>query len=306
LKDRTIAIIGVSIFLMVAFAAFKTDDIQRSEISDEKKNYSLSSEFKSSWFDGKAELASYDLRKARYGEIREGEAAMIFVTEPFLPEQQVKYEGYDSDEKPKTVLKLNFHQTFNTGVYPYSILSSVFSPLNPYENALKISTSTQEWCGHTFIQMNKRDRQYEVTSLSYFQKESDRNYEIDQTLTEDEIWTKIRISPTDLPQGNIKIIPGTSISRLNHFDLKPFDATAKLVKGVNENIYSLKYNDLERSLAITFESKSPYRILGWSETTMDGGKSLTTTGKLKESIDLDYWNKKSVADSSYRALLRLK
>lgn len=35
------------------------------------------------WFQGKAEISSYDLTQYRYGEAREGEAVMIFVTEDF-------------------------------------------------------------------------------------------------------------------------------------------------------------------------------------------------------------------------------
>jgi hypothetical protein len=302
LKKYIFGILGILIIVTIACAELTFEKDQTSIITEK---YSLSKEFKANWFDGKAELTSYKLKKARYGEIREGEAVMVFVTEPFLPNQQVKYEGHTTDEKAESILKLNFHQTFDTGVYPYSILTSVFTPLNPFKTAYKISTSTQEWCGHTFIQLNKRKNEYDVTSLSYFQKESDKKYGIKEAITEDELWTKIRINPEKLPIGNIKIIPGTSISRLNHFDLKVEEAKTELFGNDEIMSYKLSYNNIERSLKIEFETKSPHKILGWEESVLSGGKNLITTATINKSIDLDYWNKNSVADSTYKALLGL-
>ncbi len=40
-------------------------------------------EFWSHWGDGKAELDGYALTQPRYGELREGTAVLIFVTEDF-------------------------------------------------------------------------------------------------------------------------------------------------------------------------------------------------------------------------------
>ena len=42
------------------------------------------------WYRGEAEITTYDLRQARYGELREGTAVLIQVSEPFLAEKQVK------------------------------------------------------------------------------------------------------------------------------------------------------------------------------------------------------------------------
>ena len=50
----------------------------------------LSREFKEYWYAGKAEITSYELEQARYGELRKGNAVLIYVTEPFLSEKQVK------------------------------------------------------------------------------------------------------------------------------------------------------------------------------------------------------------------------
>ncbi|MDP1340568.1 hypothetical protein, partial [Klebsiella variicola] len=71
------------------------------------------------------------------------------------------------------VLKLNKTKNFITGIYPYSIMSSVFFPLEEISHALKISTSVQEWCGHTYTQLNNRNK-FEIKSHSYFEGEADQ------------------------------------------------------------------------------------------------------------------------------------
>ena len=43
----------------------------------------ISEQFKAHWFDGYAEISSYSIDQSRYGEIREGNAVLIYVTEDF-------------------------------------------------------------------------------------------------------------------------------------------------------------------------------------------------------------------------------
>ena len=63
-------------------------------------------DFNDYWYAGKAEITRYELQQARYGELRKGDAVLIFVTEDFLTDKQVKYEFGDSG-KATSVLKLN-------------------------------------------------------------------------------------------------------------------------------------------------------------------------------------------------------
>ncbi len=83
--------------------------------------------FDSYWYRGFAELTRYALRQARYGEQYEGEAVLIFVTEDFLPDPQVKQERGRSPDA-LSVLKLNAYRRFYTGIYPYTLMTSSFTP----------------------------------------------------------------------------------------------------------------------------------------------------------------------------------
>jgi hypothetical protein len=99
-----------------------------------------------------------------------------FVTEDFSKSKQVKLdrpEAAGADRLP--VLKLNLVKKFNTGIYPYSLMLSVFSPvdISASTHAVKTVASVQEWCGMTFTQINNKNGKYETTWNSYFESEGD-------------------------------------------------------------------------------------------------------------------------------------
>ena len=107
-------------------------------------------DFKTYWYQGKAELTRYVLSQARYGDLHGGEAVLIFVTEDFLPKVQVKQERGDAPDA-LSVLKLNAYRRFYTGIYPYTIMTSSFTPVvPPRAPVLKVSTTVQEWCGQAY------------------------------------------------------------------------------------------------------------------------------------------------------------
>src|SRR6266851_2205386 len=84
-------------------------------------------EFWKRWGDGKGEVSGYDLTFPRYGELREGAAVVVFVTETFSTWARVKSDPGKhpkSDEFP--VLKLNLVQDFPTGIYDYNLMTSAF------------------------------------------------------------------------------------------------------------------------------------------------------------------------------------
>ena len=261
-------------------------------------------QFKDYWYQGKAEITSYDLQQSRYGEIHKGDAVLIFVTEDFSKKKQVKLDYPSKNPKDAVpILKLNATRKFNTGIYPYSTMQSIFTPVNQKENSgsLKISTSSQEWCGHTFMQLNQKGENYQVQSNSYFESEGDTNSKIEKVLLEDEIFNLIRINPEILPKGKIEIIPSTLFTRFNHTEFKTEDATTLLEENNGAMVYSIQYQSMDRKLVINFEKSFPHQILSWEETS----RGKTTSATKKKTILLDYWSKNGVADLKYRADLGL-
>ena len=269
----------------------------------ETKLQFLSKKFKDYWYDGTAEITSYKLEQARYGELREGTAVLVFVTEPFDNKLQVKADYPNTSNIP--VLKLNSTKNFNTGVYPYSIMQSTFYPVSNDQHAIKVSSSIQEWCGQVYAQLNNRD-QFEFTSHSYFQSEADQNIKLDKTILENELWNQLRINPSSLPVGELEIIPSLEFLRLKHVPIKPYKAYVTLNKGT----YTINYRDLERSLTINFDVQFPYTIESWEETSKSGFgsnlKTLTSKATRLERIKSAYWNKNSNSDQGLRTTLKLQ
>lgn len=266
-------------------------------------------QFRKYWNQGKAELTHYDLNQARYGEMHKGDAVLIFVTEPFLADKQVKYEGLGDRSAAIQVLKLNFTRKFNTGIYPYSLMTSVFTPVNFQDfRTLKVATSSQEWCGNLFMQLNYRNNQYEGQVRSYFQEEADQNLSINTPWLEDELWTRLRLAPETLPTGHITLLPGTQYIRLWHQPLKPENAKAWITNEGDLRTYTIEYSDIRRKLKIQYEKSFPYEIVAWEETQPGGfGDSplLTTRAVRTNSMMLDYWNKHNNEDEHYRLELGL-
>ena len=237
---------------------------------------------------------------------------LVFVTEDFSASDQVKmdYPEKNSADAVK-ILKLNMTKKFNTGIYPYSMMLSVFSPLEDHLDgrAIKVASSSQEWCGHTYTQLNNKGTSFAVQSNSYFQQEGNVQFSIGKAWLEDELWSRIRIDPRSLPLGEIDIIPGTLSARLRHSPLAIQKANASMVKLGKTSTFELLYDNDKRVLSITFENKFPHAILKWEETYVSGwgksAKKLTTTAIRNKTVQSDYWNKNSNADLHLRKSLGL-
>lgn len=283
-----------------------TDVSGRSSTPATPEPKPLSDEFKEFWYAGKAEVSSYQLSQARYGELREGTAALIFVTEPFDPVKQVKADRPDSTSV--SVLKLNRTRKFLTGIYPYSIMSSIFYPVGDNQHALKLSTSVQEWCGHVYTQLNNRES-FEITSHSYFESEGEQQVSLSKKILEDELWTRLRIDPEGLPRGNHELLPSLEFLRLRHQPFQAYAATLTLSEPGEVRTYTITYPALNRTLQIHFQGSFPYTIRGWTESYPSGfgadAPVLTSTAQLKKTIITPYWRQNANADLNLRDSLGL-
>ena len=306
MKYIVLSIIISTIVISCTVGTRNKDQFEKSQ----QVNYDFTNEFNEYWNRGKAEISSYELSKARYGEIHKGDASFVFVVEPFLSKEQVKSDGYEANEKPEKVMKLIKTENFFTGIYPYSIMTSTFHPLNKNrEGLLKVSMSSQDWCGQVYSQLNNRETHLDLQRFSYFQKEGDTKKELEKGLLEEELFTQIRINPNSLPTGKLDLYPSSEYIRLLHKDFKKYSAEARIDSSdsaKNTYKYVLIYSELDRKLEIEFERAFPHKIVNWEETFVGlGGEKLTTKAELKENLHIAYWKHNSSADSTYRKLLGL-
>lgn len=276
----------------------------------EKPNGTASSAFWDHWGDGKAELASYEGEVSRYGELRDARAVLIYVTEPHDRRDWVKD---DEVEKPHRVdvLKLNRTLKFQTGIYPYAVMTSVFSPVDDWDRPrfqpTKITLNAQEWCGNVFLGLWPGPEMFFEQMHSYFDSEEDRTRKVEtgeKTLYQDALPIQLRELDGPFNGGDDwegELVPSAWHSRTGHEPLEPVDATIErseaTVDGTAVKRFVLEYGDVE--ITYDIESDAPHRLLRWEHS--NGGHL-----RLQESTRLPYWKLNKRGDESYREELGLK
>ncbi|MCB9265129.1 MAG: hypothetical protein H6558_08910 [Lewinellaceae bacterium] len=300
-----------------------TGSSQKAPVADKEPAQPATVAFKKSqpklgdyWYQGEAEISRYELAQNRYAGIHPGEAVLVFVTEDFLTDKEVKNENY-SNPNSTPVLKMNMIRKFPTGLYSYVIMTSVFTPtkVKDFPQTLKVATTTQEWCGHTYQQVNFRNGKYKNTLHSYFENEADQITEVDYAILEDELYNRIRMNPEGLPTGKLKVLPSTVITRLLHLPFEPVEAEASLsdysgpdFSGEGLRVYTLRYPALSRTLEIVFHSKAPFIIEGWTDaypSIMDK-KVRKSVARRTHTIKSAYWKKNGREDYALREKLGLE
>jgi len=260
------------------------------------------------WHDGKAELDGYRLVVSRYGQNRSGTAVMVFVTEPFSESKRVKVDDYKNADPADTfdALKLNLVRDFQTGIYDYNTMVSVFvrsSTLEP----VKVSFASMEWCGNVYEELIFGAGEIHGSYASYFENESGAIAlaRPDGGVTEDELFIRVRGLHKDfLGAGEARtlpFLPGSFYSRLSHQKQEWIQATITRTKkplGVtvpagrfNTILYDVQTSD-GRAGQFWVEDVYPHRIVKWSLPP-------DIDGQLTGSQRLEYWKLHAEGDEKY-------
>jgi hypothetical protein len=257
------------------------------------------------WGDGKAELSGYAVRTMRYGAPREGRVALIYVTEPMDRRNWIKDDAGDVPPEARVnVLKLNNVLKFQTGIYPYSVMTSVFAPVDPspFERfaPAKVAMSAQEWCGFVYEKVIPSADAFASEVRSYFHAEGDRDATIKTppgTLHEDALLIQLR--ELDGPFSNGKswsgsIVPSLWSLRKSHGALAPVAATIRREDAMRDGAPVTRFTLTYGSTTTTYdvEKAAPRRVLGWKTSDGDEAKLLKTTR-------LPYWKLNAPGDESY-------
>ena len=281
----------IVLLLAVVFAfAMKATVFQKQPDSKPKPADTVSAEFSRYWRMNKAEVNQYRLEQAYNGRLNPGEARLIFSQVNFRTDNQVKT---NSPTNAVPALETVFSKKFAAELLEYSLSISVFTPIgnSVFPNTLKVSNSVQATEGQSYLQVNYRNSAYQVSGRSYLENELEENYTLSKAMLEDELWNRIRINPDKLPVGETQLIPGTMTARLRHKQLEPLPAKATLAEyegvlypGQFLKSYTIEYSTDDRTLIIIFESRFPYKIVGWEETYDTKDNLLTSRAVLTKTI----------------------
>lgn len=266
------------------------------------------------WGDGQAELAGYALTMPRYGEARQGEAVLVFVTESLDPDSLVKPDRPRDGTIP--VVKLNDSRDFQTGVYDYNVMTSTFVPLDgslPRGVPTKIAFSSQEWCGHVYDQYRIRPDGVTHTWHSYFEGEEDGTEEL--TTPRGAVYgDAAHILARDLAgewvapgeSREVRYYPRTVRTRFLHQDADFVEATLAREADSREvtvpaGTFEVRRTTLtvgERVGSWDVEVAPPHRLVAWSWS--DGER-----GELTGAERMPYWNLHDNGQEALRTRLGL-
>jgi hypothetical protein len=192
-------------------------------------------------------------------------------------------------------------------------MTSVFTPVyrDRDPGTVKLTASVQEWCGQTFVQMNRSADGYRIRHYSYFEQDGDGDDHLADVILEDELWNIVRLNPNDLPTGSIEVLPAAVYHRLSHSPWETRQATATVGPSLEDSSlveYRLEYNDIGRELLIRYHRDFPHEIEYWQESHGGDGTTdpLVTTATRKKRIMIDYWTRNRAADVVLREELGLE
>lgn len=263
-------------------------------------------EFGSYWHDGRAELDGYSLRVSRYGQPRSGTGVMIYVTEPFSESKRVKVD--DPSKNPADTfdaLKLNIVRDFQTGIYDYNTMVSVFTRSADF-SPVKLSFSSAEWCGHVYSELRFDPRRITEQYFSYFENESSST-SLDRKkngVVEDNLFILLRgLREEFLAPGETRSYPFLQSAFHRRLGHQPTEWTSAEIGRLAETksvevpagrfsttVYVVTTVD-GREGRFFIEEEYPHRVVRWEWKLAPGGGMWGTaeSGELTGTKRLQYW-----------------
>jgi len=276
-----------------------------------------------SWYDGQAEISGYRWHGTRYGEERTGEAVAIFVTERFSRGLHVKVGDAGAIAgDATTAMKLNLVRDFQTGIYDYNTMTSVFVDAEDL-GLMKSTFSSAEWCGHVFETIDVRAGVPAISTSSYFEGESGMvNLAAEpDALIGDQlfIWLRGLHGAPLQPGESIRLPFLRSAFERRLFHREAAWKVASIERDVNlETIrvpagnfkaitYRIRSGDPRRGPSghagvIHIEAAAPHRLLAWS---LRGKKDVIDAGELTGTKRMKYWSLNREGHQQMRASIGL-
>ena len=268
-----------------------------------------SSEFWDHWGDGRAELSGYRVTLSRYGELREAQLSLIYVTEPHDRRTWIKDDDAEEPNRVE-VLKLIRSMQFMTGIYPYFVMGSTFSPVDAWGgerfHPVRINLDMQEWCGSVTHRVFPGRERVRSIRLSYFEDEGETRSELDigeGTLYEDALLIQLRELDGPFHDGadwEGPLLRELWSLRTGHRAIQPVQAritrTDATRGGVPVTHFRLEAGAYWRTYDV--EVVSPRRVLGWETSTGE-------TAEILQTERLAYWGLNQPGDERYRKSLGL-
>jgi hypothetical protein len=266
-----------------------------------------------------AEISSYKTVQPRYGELREAYTVLIFVPEHMNQKTRIKVENYHKIPKGDQIqiIKLNRVLKFNTGLYDYSVMTSVFTAEGfagkkyvccPF----KISLSAQEWCGMFYTQLLPDPKGTKRVMHSYFEAEGDTTDYIKGPKNhcyEDNMFIRIREFHGPFMKTGEKmkqsLLPALWHSRMTHKPLNFEKGWLLKEEGGSISTGNGKTKVIKWTWMVGNKKTTAWTNKAYPHIIMKWKTSEGESGKLINTIYRKYWELKSNKDLPLRKELKL-
>lgn len=262
------------------------------------------------WGDGRAELSGYHVTLDRYGEARNAELSLIYVTEPHDRRTWVKDDGAEAPDRVE-VLKLIRSMHFFTGIYPYNVMASTFSPVDEWTDErfrpVRLNLDVQEWCGSVTHRVLPGAGRLRSIRLSYFADEGETRREIgvpEGTLYEDGLLIQLRELDGPFYDGGAWegfLVRELWSLRTGHRSIEPVPARIDRTDATRDGEPVTRFRLETRGYWRTYdvETAPPRRVLAWETSTGERAEILGTER-------LAYWTLNARGDEQHRGALGLE
>lgn len=234
------------------------------------------------WDDGLAEVAEYDLRQFRYGNLHPGTATLITVREAMDAQRGVK----SRDGSGVPVLKCHWVRSFQTGVYRYD--QSSFQLVRRSDGIpLRWFITSHEWCGAAAKSwLNGGD----LEVRSYFDGHGDLRQPLvlaADTVLADSLWWWARaFAAGGATRADLRIVPGQIEART--VDTTPVAATATVTATADGLRVEVRRQDGTADV-LDLDRAAPQVLRRWRQA--DGSELV-----LRSVRRFDYWAHHDPAD----------
>lgn len=290
-------LIGGLLFLLSSAPPFLSPQHKSNRFSE-----LLDSEFlkNSYWYQGLAEINHYQASVVKYGILRPAEEVVhILVTEKHDPILLVKADDW---KRPGLVdvLKFNYLTTIPTGIYTYREMISAFFA-NPEMNLIKLTFSSQEWCGQSFKELLNVGKRKGLWFNTYWDGQGRGKYEAnfpEYLVLYDVLPVQLRaLKFSENLKGHFEMLPTQISSKVSQpiWEKAEFEITALQplrVPAGEFTAYRVQIRHSGGEDRLWFEKDFPHRMLKWE--TYAGNSYL-----LKKSQRLAYWELNKPGDEKY-------
>jgi hypothetical protein len=242
------------------------------------------------WNDGSAEVSTYETVDVKYGIPRTSRAVLIVVAEDLDRARLVKADRPAGEPATLRVLKLNHVRSVPTGVYAYEqMLSAYAAARSDRLDPVKISMTSHEWCGNSFVEW-RRDRAI-LEIRSYFETPADTDVPLsaDGALFYDALPLQLRsLDFARARSGRLRVVDSVFTNRPlpPRIDDAVFEITPPAGPG---GAFRVALHRGARSDTLEFERQFPHRLSHWKRS--DGGSM-----RLKTSERFRYWERNAPGD----------